>query len=88
MLFALPMEASTAGITYQGRILKPDGEALEGSSVQFRIQVRSPLPENCLMYEEVQGLDMRNSKGIFALTINDGSGSRTDGNGWTLDNIF
>ncbi len=46
--------ANNPGISYQGRIFKPDGAPLEGSSVQFRLQVRSPGSENCLRYEEVQ----------------------------------
>ncbi|MEK7356115.1 MAG: hypothetical protein AAB250_06675, partial [Bdellovibrionota bacterium] len=77
---------AASGVTYQGRIIKPDGDALEGSNVQFRAQLRTPGNENCLMYEEVQALDMRNSKGLFGLTI--GTGTRTDSTGYTLDMIF
>ncbi|RYZ91967.1 MAG: hypothetical protein EOP06_05660 [Proteobacteria bacterium] len=87
---ALPASAATgnSGITYQGRILKPDGSSLEGSNVQFRLQIRTPDSGGCLMYEEIQAIDMRNSKGVFALTINDGTGARTDTSGLTLDRIF
>ncbi|MEK7356827.1 MAG: hypothetical protein AAB250_10280, partial [Bdellovibrionota bacterium] len=81
--------AATAGITYQGRIIKPNGDALDGSNVQFRIQIRTPGNENCLMYEEVQALDMSSSKGVFALTIADGaSGTRVDSSGIGIDKVF
>ena len=79
---------SGSGISYQGRIIKPSGDALEGSNVQFRLQVRTPGNENCLMYEEVQSLDMSGSKGVFSLTINDGTGTRADSTGLGLDAIF
>lgn len=78
----------SSGITYQGRIVKPDGRPLDGSNVQFRLQIRTPGAENCLMYEEMQSRDMRNSSGIFALTINDGNGLRADSTGMPLDRIF
>jgi hypothetical protein len=79
---------SPSGITYQGRILKPDGTPLAGASVQFKMQLRTPNSNNCLMYEELQALDMRNSNGVFSLTINDGSGSRTDTTALGLNRIF
>ncbi len=63
--------ANNPGVSYQGRIFKPDGNPLEGTTVQFRMQVRSPGSENCLLYEEVQTLNMAGSSGVFALTLND-----------------
>ncbi len=80
--------ASNSGVTYQGRILKPDGTALSGQFTQFRLQLRTPDSQNCLMYEEIQSQDLRNSNGAFSLTINDGTGSRTDTTALTLDKIF
>ncbi|RYZ93157.1 MAG: hypothetical protein EOP06_01965, partial [Proteobacteria bacterium] len=80
--------ASNAGITYQGRILKPDGQPLSGANVQFRLQIRTPGAQNCLMFEEVQVQDMRNSKGSFSLTMNDGTGTRTDATALGLDKVF
>ena len=71
--------ASNAGITYQGRILKPDGSPLAGQFVQFKFQIRTPNASNCLFYEESQTRDMRLSNGQFALTMNDGTGFRTTG---------
>ncbi|MEK6775002.1 MAG: hypothetical protein AABY64_13760, partial [Bdellovibrionota bacterium] len=76
------------GITFQGRIIKPDGNPLEGTTVQFLMQVRSPGAENCLMYEETQTKNMSGSKGIYGLTINDGTGTRTDTATYAIDRIF
>jgi hypothetical protein len=80
--------ASNSGVTYQGRILKPDGSPLAGQFTQFRMQLRTPDSSGCLMYEELQSQDLRNSNGAFSVTINDGTGSRSDTTGLTLDRIF
>jgi hypothetical protein len=80
--------AAGSGITYQGRILKPGGTPLEGSNVQFKLQIRTPDSGSCLMYEEIQSLNMVGSSGSFDLTINSGLGVRTDSTGLTLERIF
>jgi len=80
--------ATNSGITYHGRILKKDGSPLEGARVEFKIQLRSPGNEDCLMFEELQIRDMRDSAGVFAVTINDGTGSRTDSSGYSLDTVL
>ena len=80
--------ALASGVTYQGRIVKPDGQPLAGTNVQFRMQIRSPNANNCLMYEELQTRDMHDANGIFSLTINDGTGSRQDSSGLAFDRVF
>lgn len=79
LMFPLGAEAVPAqsGITYQGRILRPDGAPLAGASTHFKLQIRTPNSNNCLMYEEEQVADMRLSNGAFSLTVNDGTGART-----------
>ncbi len=77
--WSVPAFAQNSGITYHGRILRPDGAPLEGASVQFKMQIQSPGAESCLMFEELQTKDLRNSGGVFSITMNDGSGQRTDG---------
>ena len=79
---------ASPGITYQGRILKPDGSALDGAVTQFKIQIRSGDSAQCLMYEEVQTINLQNTNGFFALTINDGHGTRTDASGIPLVDVF
>jgi hypothetical protein len=39
--------ASGSGITYNGRILDPNGNSVVSTNVQFRIQLRTPGNENC-----------------------------------------
>lgn len=80
--------ATGAGITYHGRLIDPNGNPVVSSNVQFRLQIRTPGNENCLMYEEVQNKDLSSTSGTYAVTINDGTGSRLDSTGYTLDQIF
>jgi hypothetical protein len=80
--------ASNSGVTYQGRILKPDGTALSGVHTQFKMQLRTPDAGDCLFYEETQERDLSSTSGAFSVTMNDGSGTRTDVTGLTLDKIF
>lgn len=77
-----------SGIAYHGRIIKPDGTPLESDNVSFRLQIRSLGSENCVLFEEIHVRDMSNSAGIFAVTLNDGQGNRTDSTGYTLDQVF
>ena len=85
---AVPSFAAT-GLTYHGRILLPGGAPLEGANVFFHIQVRSPGVENCLLFDEQQTLNMTGSKGLFVLTIGDGTRAApaVDG-GNPIDRIF
>jgi hypothetical protein len=80
--------AVNSGVTYQGRILKPDGTALSGVHTQFKMQLRTPDAGDCLFYEETQERDLSSTSGAFSVTMNDGSGTRTDASGLTLDKIF
>ncbi|WP_413584332.1 hypothetical protein [Bdellovibrio sp. HCB274] len=63
-------------MSYQGRIVRPDGRPVNAKNVQIKVQIRSPGDENCLLYEELHTLDMVNSKGIFTIDI--GKGVRSD----------
>ena len=76
------------GITYQGRIIKPNGAPLQSSGVEFKIKILTPGPETCVLYEESQTIDLTSSSGIFAITLNDGNGTRTDASGYSLDQVF
>jgi hypothetical protein len=75
---------AASGITYQGRLISPDGTPVASSSVQFKIQIRTPGTEDCLLYEELQTLDLSTSQGVFALSLGDGTGTRQDSNSWNL----
>ena len=59
--------ATDSGVTYQGRIISPDGTPLQSSTVQFKLQIRTHGSENCLMFEEIQSKDMHASSVFFQL---------------------
>lgn len=88
LFFGFYTLAGNPGVSYQGRIIKPDGTALESTQVQFRMQVRSPGSENCLLYEEIQSHNMAGSSGVFSITLNDGTGTRLDTPTYQMDRIF
>ncbi|MBL7670267.1 MAG: hypothetical protein JNM39_07250 [Bdellovibrionaceae bacterium] len=77
-----------AGITYQGRLIDPYGNPVIASSVQFKIQLKTPGTEDCLLYEEVQTKNLSETSGIFSLSLFDGSGLRIDPSGYSLERIF
>lgn len=52
------------------------------------MQVRSPGGENCLLFEEIQSLNMSGSSGVFSITLNDGTGTRVDPPTYQIDRIF
>ncbi|MGZ3771816.1 MAG: beta strand repeat-containing protein [Bdellovibrio sp.] len=76
-------------LTYQGRIVKPDGTTLKASEVTLTVQIRSPGPENCLMYQESHKLDMTFNDGAFSINIGTGTrvSSSIDG-GIPLEQLF
>jgi hypothetical protein len=79
------LSATPAGITFQGRLTKSD-QAVEGSSVNVTIKVKSVVSE-CLLYEETHTLNMSNSDGIFSIKI--GGGTRTVNDvGLSLTQVF
>ncbi len=56
-------------VIFQGRILKTNGEAIQGN-VSFKIQILAPEKPNCVLYDETHEVPVENGK--FALTIGDG----------------
>lgn len=73
-------------LTYSGRILKPDSTPVESTSVSFTIQIYSPDPAKCLLWEEQQTINMSSSDGVFTIEIGQAS-NRTAGLS-TLENAF
>ncbi|WP_374078691.1 tail fiber domain-containing protein [Bdellovibrio bacteriovorus] len=73
-LYSLSVQASPQNLTYQGRIIKSDGVPLEFSNVSFLFEIANPLG-SCVIYrEQVDGINMTNSKGVFDVPI--GMGTR------------
>lgn len=81
------LASANSGITYHGRILKPDGTPVTDSAVQFKMQVLTPDSNSCVMFQEIQTKDLSSTGGAFSITINDGTGVQTF-YGYTIDQIF
>ncbi|MFV8251284.1 tail fiber domain-containing protein [Bdellovibrio bacteriovorus] len=65
--------ASPNSLTYQGRIIKSDGTALEYAHVSFLFEITNPTG-SCVIYrEQVDDVNMVNSKGIFDVPIGSGT---------------
>ncbi|MBX3039749.1 MAG: hypothetical protein KF789_03440 [Bdellovibrionaceae bacterium] len=79
---------ANSGVTYHGRLFKPNGEPVRSSSVQFRIQVRTPSDSDCLMFEEIQTKDLSDSNGLFSVSIGDGSATVVNTEPFPLSEVF
>jgi len=78
-LFSIPLFAGPQSFALQGQIIKPDGTELEAANVSFQVQIYSPAPNQCLIYEETfSGVDMTDSKGLFNLAVGTGIQSGAD----------
>ncbi|MCB0378335.1 MAG: hypothetical protein KDD33_07570, partial [Bdellovibrionales bacterium] len=78
IIFALSAMAAPNYLTLQGQIIDPNGQAVEGNSVNVTVEIYSPGSEQCLLYQEVHNLNMVNSSGLFSLKMGDGVQSGTD----------
>ncbi|XGC80312.1 tail fiber domain-containing protein [Bdellovibrio bacteriovorus] len=74
VLFAsVVANASPASLTYQGRILKSDGQPLEYNNVSFIFEITNP-SGSCVIYrEQKDGHNMVNSGGVFDVPIGSGT---------------
>ncbi|UXR64375.1 tail fiber domain-containing protein [Bdellovibrio bacteriovorus] len=72
-LCAFIAQASPNSLTYQGRIIKSNGQPLENSSVSFLFEITSPTG-GCVIYrEQKDGINMLNSSGVFDVPIGSGT---------------
>ncbi|MGE9743848.1 tail fiber domain-containing protein [Bdellovibrio bacteriovorus] len=70
----LTLSAAPQFLTYQGRVLKSSGYPLEYENVSFSFEITNP-DGLCVIYrEQVNGINMVNSGGVFDVAI--GSGAR------------
>lgn len=69
----LLVQASPQFLTYQGRVLKNSGQPLEYNNVSFNFEITSP-DGLCVLYrEQVNGINMVNSGGVFDVAIGSGA---------------
>lgn len=67
--------ATPSDFTYQGRILKKDGTALNHHAVQFNFMIMDPSAQFVLWEELSHPINMLHSNGVFEVSI--GNGGRT-----------
>ena len=86
--FLVPDQAQAGNktyLTYQGRILKPDGSPVSGSSVSMSIQILEP--GGCMLWQEtLAAQDFSTTKGVFSVSI--GSGANTAPGALTWEQVF
>ncbi|WP_413613048.1 beta strand repeat-containing protein [Bdellovibrio sp. HCB-110] len=86
---AMIVHAAPSSLTYQGRILKSDGSPLEYNSVSFQFEITSPDGLCVLFREQVDGINMVNSGGVFDVPIGALGAQSYPGNGtFTLLDAF
>lgn len=65
--------ASPNSITFQSRIVKPDGFTLEAAAVNFRISISDTVGSCIIFQEDFTNRDMTGSKGLINLTVGNGT---------------
>ncbi|MDG0815777.1 tail fiber domain-containing protein [Bdellovibrio svalbardensis] len=80
--------ASPALLTYQGRIVKDDGTALEYSAVSFIFQITDPSGACVIYQEQINGYNMVNSKGVFDVPIGQGTVTYPTSGSFTVLDAF
>ncbi|MGE3757861.1 MAG: beta strand repeat-containing protein, partial [Pseudobdellovibrionaceae bacterium] len=78
--------SSPEGLTFQGRIIKPNGNHLEATSVLLNVKILSP-SDDCVLLEENHTVPMNDTAGVFSVVI--GAGLRTGADkGFNLLQVF
>ena len=65
--------ASPNTITFQSRIIKPDGTALEAAAVNFRFSITDTVGSCVIYQEDFNNRNMSGSKGLINLSMGAGS---------------
>ncbi|WP_373998758.1 hypothetical protein [Bdellovibrio bacteriovorus] len=86
--FGTEANGAPTTLTYQGRILRSDGTPLEHSNVSFIFQITNPSGQCIIYQEQVTGVNMTNSKGVFDVPIGAGLINFPLSGGFTVLNAF
>lgn len=80
--------ASNKHLTYQGRILDTLGQPLEYQYTQFIFEIVSP-DGTCVLYKETTSpIDLRNSNGVFDVSIGNHTVDSGVASGITIETVF
>lgn len=86
--FLFAVTANAGGYIVSGKITKPDKTPLESNAVSFQLQVLSP-DGTCVLYsEQINNVDMSQSRGSFSLTLGNGSKSFPTDPAFTVEKSF
>ncbi|MGZ3802382.1 MAG: beta strand repeat-containing protein, partial [Bdellovibrio sp.] len=80
--------AAPTSLTYQGRIVKSDGTPLEYNNVSFIFQITDPTGQCVIYQEQVNGINMANSGGVFDVPIGSNSIQYPLGGTATILDVF
>ncbi len=80
--------ASPNSFTYQGRIIKTDGTALEYNNVSFAFEITNATGTCVLYREQRDNINMQGSKGIFDVPIGSGNRLYPTGPSYNLRDAF
>lgn len=88
VLYGATPALAQATFNLKGRLISPSGVAVAAAAVSFRVQVRTPAPSDCLLFEEVYTKDLSQTAGFFSLSLNDGTASVVNTEPFAFDQIF
>ncbi|RYZ97815.1 MAG: hypothetical protein EOP11_21520, partial [Proteobacteria bacterium] len=77
--------AQAQSLTIQGKVTDAAGQAVAGSAVVFRVQILAPDASGCVLFDESHTVDLSSSYGLFAVSLNDGTGTRQGPSTYTLE---
>lgn len=84
-----PLFAGPFTTTYQARIIKPDGAALESSNVSFRFTLLDTVGACVLYIEDYTAVNMAQSGGLISFALGNGTRSYpTSGTAQSFSNMF
>lgn len=72
-LLAIKAFAVPGLTTYQAKIIKPDGTALESNGVNFRFTILNPIGSCILYVEEYSAVNMSDSGGVISFSLGTGT---------------
>jgi hypothetical protein len=81
----VPSFAHAQSLTIQGKVTDANGQPVNGSNTQFRVQILSPDTAGCVLYDESFTVDLSTSFGLFSLNLNAGIGTRNTPSTYTLE---
>lgn len=86
-IWSIPTQAESF-LTYQGRIVSPDGKALSRDNIDLIVHIYSPGPEKCLMFTESHKLNLSLTAGVFSIEVGAGLRNSSLDGGKSFKEIF